>query len=146
MSATKSSLPFSLGLEDASEARSSIVDMKTQKMTVSKPSTSEERPYPFMAAQGSQNFNHSSSSSSIANMPVSTESLNPNRPPECLTSEIFELICSQMKYIVGEKVSSLTFYNFYYMNFDYDYMIIILLFLVLKFINTKLHQSYWKTK
>lgn len=110
MSATKSSLPFSLGLEDASEARSSIVDMKTQKMTVSKPSTSEERPYPFMAAQGSQNFNHSSSSSSIANMPVSTESLNPNRPPECLTSEIFELICSQMKYIVGEKVSLLLLY------------------------------------
>lgn len=32
---------------------------------------------------------------------ATTPTLNPNRPPENLTSEIFELICSQMKYIVG---------------------------------------------
>lgn len=30
-----------------------------------------------------------------------TSSLNPARPPDVLTSEIFDLICTQMKYIVG---------------------------------------------
>lgn len=33
--------------------------------------------------------------------PATTSSLNPARPPEVLTPEIFDLICTQMKYIVG---------------------------------------------
>ncbi len=34
-------------------------------------------------------------------VPLPALSLNPHRAPEILTSEIFDLICSQMKYIVG---------------------------------------------
>jgi hypothetical protein len=33
--------------------------------------------------------------------PTTTSSLNPLRPPEILTPEIFDLVCTQMKYIVG---------------------------------------------
>lgn len=33
--------------------------------------------------------------------PATTSSLNPARPPEILTPEIFDLICTQMKFIVG---------------------------------------------
>jgi hypothetical protein len=32
---------------------------------------------------------------------TTTPTLNPNRPPEVLTSEIFDLICLQMKFVVG---------------------------------------------
>jgi hypothetical protein len=44
-----------------------------------------------------QAANNSSNSSNVSTTPT----LNPNRPPEILTTDIFELICSQMKYIVG---------------------------------------------
>lgn len=33
--------------------------------------------------------------------PTITSSLNPARPPDVLTAEIFDLICTQMKYVVG---------------------------------------------
>ena len=51
--------------------------------------------------------------------PIPTSSLNPNRPPECLTTEIFELIGSQMKFIVGRKTHNTTnIHNFFHFLHD----------------------------
>ena len=79
----KAPLVFSLGVEDNSRAAASAAarDVSTDHKLLT--ATSNEVP----CAPGS--------------FQPSTPTLNPNRPPELLTPEIYDLLCTQMKYIVG---------------------------------------------
>jgi hypothetical protein len=71
----KAPLLFSLSVED--DCKTSLQDVQNYKLLVNR-RTNLFPPNPTM-----------------------TSTLNPARPPEILTSEIFDLLCTQMKYIVG---------------------------------------------
>lgn len=78
----KHQIEFSLDMEDDNADATDPNVVSTYKMPISS----------FDDHNSSPNQNHSSGVALT---------LNPMRPPEILTSDIFDLICTQMKYIVG---------------------------------------------
>jgi len=86
-------LPFSLGVDDVSNSKMASSDLRILKMIISKHSPGEN--------VASQSYHHSDAYVQSSNGPTPTASLNPHRPPDVLSQEIFDLVSSQMKYIVG---------------------------------------------